>query len=111
MERAEFDKFAEEYRSLHEANVAMTGEKPEYFADYKIKDLRRLVDELVPCVASGRTLDLGAGIGTSAPFFRRYLPATRLTCVDVSVTSLEIGASRFGDIASFVAFDGKRLPF
>jgi len=35
MDRAEFDKFADEYYALHAANIAMTGESPEYFADYK----------------------------------------------------------------------------
>jgi len=43
MNASEFDKFAEEYRSLHQANIAASGEAPEYFAEYKMKDLRRLV--------------------------------------------------------------------
>jgi hypothetical protein len=47
MNRSEFDKFAEEYRSLHEANIGVSGETPEYFADYKIKDLKRLAVMLV----------------------------------------------------------------
>ncbi len=39
MEQSEFDKFADEYRSLHAANIAVSGEGPDYFAEYKIKDL------------------------------------------------------------------------
>ena len=39
MDKAEFDKFADEYRSLHAANIAISGEGPNYFAEYKIKDL------------------------------------------------------------------------
>ena len=41
MEEAEFDKFAAEYRSLHAESIKASGESPEYFAEYKIVDLRR----------------------------------------------------------------------
>jgi ubiquinone/menaquinone biosynthesis C-methylase UbiE len=110
MNRSEFDKFAEEYRSLHEANIGVSGETPEYFADYKIKDLKRLVGDAC-CVNGGRFLDFGGGVGTSVPFFHRYFPDAQLTCVDVSVKSLKIGSIRFGASTSFVAFDGSHLPF
>ncbi len=35
MDKADFDKFAEEYRSLHAANIAASGEGLDYFSDYK----------------------------------------------------------------------------
>ena len=111
MNPAEFDKFAEEYRSLHLANIAASGEAPEYFAEYKMKDLKRLVGSGSGEAGGGHFLDFGGGVGTSVPFFRRYFPGAHLTCVDVSVKSLEIGAARFGGATSFVAFDGTRLPF
>lgn len=109
MDRAEFDKFADEYRSLHQANLAPSGEAPEYFAEYKIRDLARLLRARSP--APSRFLDFGAGIGTSVPFLRKYFPSAQLTCVDVSTRSLAIGMARFADDANFVAFDGTRLPF
>ena len=36
MDVAEFDKFADEYHNLHQENIRITGEKPEYFAEYQI---------------------------------------------------------------------------
>ena len=39
MDEAEFDKFADEYRALHAANIRLSGEDPEYFAEYKIIDI------------------------------------------------------------------------
>jgi len=33
---SEFDKFADEYLATHKANLAITGEDPEYFARYKL---------------------------------------------------------------------------
>ncbi len=111
MERAEFDKFAEEYKSLHGKNVASSGESPEYFAEYKMKDLKKIV-EVTPAVpVSGNFLDFGAGIGASVPFFRKHLPLAHLTCVDVSKNSLEIAASNFGNTVDYVTFDGTYLPF
>jgi SAM-dependent methyltransferase len=111
MDRSEFDRFADEYRSLHQANIALSGEAPEYFAEYKIKDLKSLVSREVPLEEGGNFLDFGAGVGGSVPFFCQHLPAARLTCVDVSLRSLEIGVARYGGHANFVAFDGVRLPF
>ena len=39
MDEAEFDKFADEYRGLHAANIRLSGEEPEYFAEYKVVDI------------------------------------------------------------------------
>src|SRR5687768_4028128 len=102
MERAEFDKFAEEYKSLHLENIASSGENPEYFAEYKMKDLRRIVEAASDIQINGSFLDFGAGTGTSVPFFRKHLPSARLTCLDVSEASLEIAASNFGNTAEYV---------
>lgn len=111
MKASEFDKFAREYSALHAANIAASGEAPEYFAAYKIRDLHDL------CMAAGlsgrvrRILDFGAGIGTSVDHMRQRFASAELTCVDVSLKSLHIGAGRFGEQANFLAFDGRRLPF
>jgi SAM-dependent methyltransferase len=111
MNRAEFDKFAEEYRALHQSNIAASGESPEYFAEYKIKDLKALADRDPAHTDGVRILDFGAGVGTSVPFIHKHFANAQLTCVDVSVKSLEIGAARFGGATKFVAFDGEHLPF
>lgn len=112
MEQAEFDKFADEYTALHARNIAISGEAPDFFADYKMKDLAAEFGRHAGAgSAAPAVLDFGAGIGTSVPFLRKYLPAARLTCLDVSERSLAIGAGRFGDQAEFVPFDGRSLPF
>jgi len=109
MQQREFDKFAEEYRSLHAANVRVSGETPEYFAEYKVLDASRVL------TARGsharNVLDFGAGVGTSVPYFRHYLPDASLTCLDVSEKCLDIGRSRFPGQADFRAFDGTTIPF
>ncbi len=109
MDEAEFDRFADEYRALHAANIRLSGESPEFFAEYKVAD----VADLLACrlVAEPAILDFGAGVGTSVPYFRKYFPRCRLTCLDVSHRSLEVGHARFGGQAEFVHFSGVRVPF
>jgi ubiquinone/menaquinone biosynthesis C-methylase UbiE len=110
MDEAEFDKFAAEYREIHAANIKLSGESPEYFAEYKIVDIAA---ELARAngFANARVLDFGAGVGYSVPFFRRHLPGARVTCLDVSRRSLEIGAAQHGSNADFAHFDGRSIPF
>lgn len=111
MDRAQFDKFADEYYALHAQNINITGEDPTYFAEYKIKDVHMQI------LAGGdpdknlQILDFGGGVGNSVPFFHRYFPSCHLVCADVSERSLEIAKHRFGTLADYVLFTGQRLPF
>ncbi len=109
MDEVEFDKFADEYRATHAANIRLSGESPEYFAEYKIADIAAELarESAVP----RRVLDFGAGVGYSVPFFARHLPAARVTCLDVSRKSLEVGAAQHGSAAEFTHFDGRTIPF
>ena len=112
MNPAEFDKFADEYHSTHATNIAISGEDPDYFAEYKI---RILAEELATRrtgadVGSPAVLDFGAGVGTSVPFLRQYLPQARVTCLDVSRKSLAVGERRFPGAARFLAFGGREIP-
>lgn len=109
MDEVEFDKFADEYRAMHAANIRLSGEDPEYFAEYKVVDIAA---ELRRSNIEARTvLDFGAGVGYSVPFFARHLPAGRVTCLDVSRKSLEVGAARHGSAADFTHFDGRSIPY
>jgi ubiquinone/menaquinone biosynthesis C-methylase UbiE len=109
MDEVEFDKFADEYRQLHAANIRLSGEQPEYFADYKVADIAA---ELARDGAVARTaLDFGAGVGYMVPFFTRHLPDARVTCLDVSRKSLDLGKAQHGAAADFRHFDGRQIPY
>jgi ubiquinone/menaquinone biosynthesis C-methylase UbiE len=112
---SEFDRFAEQYHAQHAANIAVSGESPDFFAEYKVVDIAQIVAERHPDAGPAGSnlniLDFGAGIGNSVPFFRKYLPGASITCLDVSRRSLELGQARFGQLARFVHFDGDALPF
>lgn len=107
MNKAEFDKFADEYTATHGENIRVSGESPEYFAEYKIADIARVTGGLGP---DARILDFGSGIGNSVPHVNKYFPQAALTCLDVSPRSLEIARQRFPDLAVYEAFDGEHIP-
>lgn len=109
MKQSEFDKFAEEYTSLHKSNIKLSGESPDYFAEYKIADIANLIEKS-SLPDDLKILDFGCGVGSSVPFINKYLPSSHLTCLDVSQKSLDIAKSKYGDAAEFKAFDGKIIP-
>jgi len=110
MNPLEFDNFADEYHALHKENINVTGELPDYFAEYKIRDICDQVRKTHGSHENLRILDFGSGVGNSIPFYRRYFPSCYIVCADVSRRSLEVAKGRFGKLASYVLFERGRLP-
>jgi SAM-dependent methyltransferase len=110
MNKTEFDKYAENYASLHQQNIKITGESPGYFYEYKIIDTAKIIirNNLSENI---EILDFGCGIGNSIPFFQKHLPAAIITGIDISKYSIDIAKKMYSDYAKFVIFDGKQIPF
>lgn len=108
MDKAEFDRFADAYYEQHRENVAVTGESPEYFAEYKIRQLREIATR--ERVEVSRICDFGSGIGNSIPFFRKYFPEAALTSSDVSERSLTLGRQRYPGNGNYVLIGDSRIP-
>lgn len=112
MNEAEFDKFADEYHASLKAGIAISGESPEYFSEYKIADIARECPlQARAADASVQVLDFGAGIGNSVPYVSRHFASAKLTCLDLSQRSLEVAERRFAGQARYVRFDGGHIPF
>jgi len=109
MDTAEFDKFAEEYLATHTDNLKISGEAPDYFARYKLEELRRLWTRR-GLAEPAAVLDFGCGIGASLPHLHAAFPGATLTGLDVSHKSLAIAESRFPGIATLVPYDGAAVP-
>lgn len=107
--QAEFDLVADEYHIQHKKNLAIIGEFPEYFAEYKIKDLANYIRG--KSVPASNIFDFGCGIGNSIEHFRKYFPESQLCCGDVSTRSMEIARSRFSARETYVHIeDSVPLP-
>jgi SAM-dependent methyltransferase len=108
MAKVEFDGYADTYYEEHKKNVKITGEAPEYFAEYKIADLAHYLSEArAPC---GRITDFGSGIGYSIPYFRSYFPGAALSCVDVSAQSQQLAQDRFPGKETYLLIEGEMIP-
>lgn len=107
MDRAEFDRFADEYEQQHAANIRLSGEAPAYFARYKVLDVASVCAPATPA----RILDFGAGVGASVPHWREAFPQASLTCLDVSPRSLAIARERYPGAAEYRSFDGVTIPY
>lgn len=110
LDHTEFDKFAEEYHSIHKKNIKFSGEDPDYFFEYKIKDLCGIVDNH-ELGNPYQILDFGCGIGNSINYLHKYFPASKIHGIDISEKSIEIAQKRFGDFAELKSYDGEKLPY
>jgi SAM-dependent methyltransferase len=109
MDSAEFDKVADEYLAIHTRNIRLTGENPEYFARYKIKEVRRRWT-LARKDEPRAILDFGAGVGASLSHLVEAFPDAEITALDVSRKSLAIAESRAGANTNFVLYEGGKIP-
>ncbi len=108
MKTTQFDKFADEYESLMLKSTSSSGERPEYFHEYKINDLKNYQNQTQQ--QANIILDLGAGVGNSIPYLKKYFPTARIIAVDVSSKSINIAKERFPGAAECLVFDGHKIP-
>lgn len=110
MSDAEFDRHAASYRRQHEQAIAISGEEPAYFAEYKMRDFKALVDG-AGLPVDGRYLDFGSGVGASVGPFCKNMPRARLVCADVSADSLTLSQAACGGAVEHVWMQEGILPF
>ena len=93
MTEAEFDVYADEYYQQLKSSIGKSGENPEFFAEYKVKDTLNVCkkEKISPNVI----FDFGSGIGNSIPWFRKYFPNSELICADISTKSMDVSKLRF----------------
>jgi len=108
MNEVEFDKYSDEYEAQHKANIAVTGEDPSYFAEYKIRELKSFA--LRSGILAKTILDFGSGIGNSIPFFRQHFSSAALTCADVSSRSIALSQGRFPGPERYVKVGKDTIP-
>lgn len=108
MNNSEFDRFADIYRDEHAKNIKFSGESPEFFAEYKIIDLKKMIISMG--IEALKILDFGSGIGNSIPHFRKLFPESMIFCADVSSRSLDLSKTRFPGNEHYIHIDGNTIP-
>lgn len=110
MSSSRFDEYASTYETLHASSITLSGEPPEFFARYKVDDVRDRVQRIASVGAIDRILDVGCGLGASIAHFRKAFPDAVTVGVDSSGRSLAVAAQRNVD-TPFAQCDASRLPF
>lgn len=109
MDEVEFDRFADEYYQQHAASIRLSGEAPDYFHQYKVKDVAAALGS--SGTTPQRILDFGAGVGNSFGPMREAFPTAEIVLLDPSARSLDVARARHPRKAQFQHFDGREIPF
>lgn len=84
----QFDGFAEDYDLALNQGLSVSGEAKEFFAEGRLRWLRRRLDHLG--FQAGHALDFGCGTGTSGPLLLSVVGVQKVLGVEVSSRSLEV---------------------
>lgn len=109
MSQAEFDAYVDAYEAQHAQSVRLSGEDPEFFAEYKAIEAARAM--AAAGLAPQRIMDFGAGRGNCIAHLQRAFPDAALTALDVSSRSLTDCVGRAIRPLETVCYDGQSLPF
>jgi ubiquinone/menaquinone biosynthesis C-methylase UbiE len=105
----DFDRFASEYRDIHNQNIKISGTTSEYFSEYKVKIVSELEFKYIN--DNLRILDLGCGDGNSIKYFRSYFPNSKIYGADISSKSIEVAKSKNLTDVQLLTFDGENIPY
>jgi SAM-dependent methyltransferase len=108
MIKPEFDDYASSYAEMHAQSIRLSGESPDYFAEYKIRELHRLT--IIWGMTRPKILDFGSGIGNSLPHLRRYFPDGFVVTADVSEESLQQAQLVHGAREEQLLIENERVP-
>jgi SAM-dependent methyltransferase len=99
-----FDEFADQYRAIHNENIKSTGADSDYFAEYKILELKKHIQS-----DSFTFLDYGCGDGQIFKFFTKHFPNANYIGIDISEDSIKKAQLKFPE-GQFIVFDGINIP-
>ncbi len=102
----DFDKYAKDYRQIHNECLKYSGADSDHFSEQKIEELRK--NESCDAI---KFLDLGCGDGNSAVFFRKHFPNSSYSGLDTSKASVGQAVDRGISGAEFSHYDGFNIPF
>src|SRR5579872_4339500 len=92
-QKAEFDRYAEDYDAALAQGLAVSGEDKDFFARGRIAFLRKHLDRRG--LAPRAVLDYGCGTGSATPHFRAVLGVESILGVDVSAGSLSVAQRKY----------------
>ncbi len=101
----DFDEYAEDYRSIHTANIKLSGADSFYFAEQKVRLLQTFEKN-----NNFKVLDIGCGDGATELFMRQYFPKWQVNGIDISAKSIFEAQQKRLTNATFSWYNGIKFP-
>jgi ubiquinone/menaquinone biosynthesis C-methylase UbiE len=92
----EFDQFATHYHDIVDKSLNLTGEKSDYFAQYKAQKLAAWLPQLA--TSNCTILDFGCGDGMMTSYVAQEFPKAQVTGVDPSPESIKVAQKLYSNI-------------
>jgi len=107
-----FDQFAATYDEGHARAVKASGFTPDYFHEYKIKEVLACLKRRGYPLQGIKILNFGCGVGNSERFIKKYFSQAKIYSIDISSESIKAAQEKNkGEGVTFAAFDGTNIPF
>lgn len=100
----DFNKFADDYRSIHTENIQLTGVDSFYFAEMKVRLLQPVEKN-----TELKVLDIGCGDGATELFMQKYFSKWKINGIDVSEKSIQVADERKLQNANFSLYNGTNI--
>lgn len=106
----EFDKYNSTYSSVHNANIWLSGEKTEYFAEYKAEQISSFYESYKRKL-SLKILDIGCGLGNIEKYLTQDFSHSSIWGIDVSEKCILEAEKKKYPNCEFKVYDGRSIPF
>ena len=101
----DFDEFAQDYRSIHNNNIKLSGADSFYFAEMKVMHLQKFEK-----AATLNVLDVGCGDGLTEEIMHSHFPNWKVLGIDVSEQSIQVAQQKNIPGIEFKLYDGIHIP-
>ncbi len=107
----EFDKFSKDYDLILNESIRISGERSDYFAEYKVKELNSFyskyrIDKAI------KILDVGCGIGKIERYLLSYFSKATVYGIDSSPKCIKEALNTFESRQiSYQVYGGENIPF
>jgi len=95
----DFDDYSDSYQELLNGTIWLSGEKADYFFDYKLNCIKRWILKNDQAVT---ILDFGCGIGKLAALIAQAYPQSTIYGYDASSKSIETAIGSLGQLKNLV---------
>lgn len=110
---AVFDKLAEKYDEGHVSAVKASGFMPDYFHEYKLKEISAYLKLIGWTEKKLNILNFGCGTGNSEKYIKQYIPNSSICSTDVSEECIRVAIRDNQGLrdVKFNHYDGCNIPF